>query len=192
MTTEEQTIAPPDPQIPDTGGPTLPEEHRKKLDTIVSKMHDNGESDDAIHAVVDDFKKKYSAAPASSAKPVTDKLKEFQDQQRRASTEPGFKPGVMPIPQMTPEKVKEFNDKIAQNVQQHAKEVAQARESLKKIHDNIAPVAQTALKEDLEKDALAKGQTKVQQIGSDASHVNGVPLPGDFPKAPDITPEMLQ
>lgn len=192
MATEEQTIAPPDPQTPDTGGPVLPEQHRKKLDIIVSKMHDNGESDEAIHAVVDDFKKKYSAAPASSEKPATDKLKEFQDQQRRASTEPGFKPGVMPLPQMTPEKVKEFNDKITQNVQQHAKEVTQARENLKKIHDNITPVAQAALKEDLEKDALSKGQAKLQQIGSDATRVNGVPLPGDFPKAPDVTPDMLQ
>lgn len=47
----------------------LPDDKRQQLDTIVQKMVANKESDDNIHFVVDDFKKKYTA-PASSPAPV--------------------------------------------------------------------------------------------------------------------------
>lgn len=45
--------------------PELAEEHRTKLDSIVQQMVKNKESDSAIQMVVNDFKQKYSATPAS-------------------------------------------------------------------------------------------------------------------------------
>lgn len=41
----------------------LSEEHRAKLDNIVSQMQSNGESDNDIQFVVDDFKTKYGTSP---------------------------------------------------------------------------------------------------------------------------------
>jgi hypothetical protein len=41
--------------------PTLTDEHRSKLDGIVSQMHQNGEDDSSIQAVVNDYKGKYGA-----------------------------------------------------------------------------------------------------------------------------------
>src|SRR6476469_1547547 len=49
----------------------LSEAHRSKLDSVVSQMEANGEAPDAIQAVVEDFKAKYSSAgvqaPAAQA-----------------------------------------------------------------------------------------------------------------------------
>lgn len=46
--------------------PKLSDDHRAKLDSIVSKMIANKESDDAINAVVNDFKTKYTTQSSTS------------------------------------------------------------------------------------------------------------------------------
>src|SRR5688572_24608590 len=43
--------------------PKLTESNRRKLDSIVQKMVDNKESDEAISFVVNDFKSKYATKP---------------------------------------------------------------------------------------------------------------------------------
>jgi|SRR5215471_3666411 len=42
--------------------PQLPDDRRTQLDGIVQQMHSNGESDENIQAVVDDFKQKYATS----------------------------------------------------------------------------------------------------------------------------------
>jgi len=50
----------------------LEESHRQKLDGIVQKMSDNGESGDNIQFVVNDFKNKYGVKKrANKGKPRT-------------------------------------------------------------------------------------------------------------------------
>src|ERR1700744_4112605 len=61
-TDQDQQAGGPGPQ------PALSEESRKKLDTIVSQMAANKETDEAIKTVVEDFKKKYSAPSVSLPK----------------------------------------------------------------------------------------------------------------------------
>lgn len=54
-----EDIAYQDP-VPKSGTTQLPDQHRAKLDSIVTKMIANKESDESIRAVVNDFKQKYA------------------------------------------------------------------------------------------------------------------------------------
>lgn len=73
-----EDIAYQDP-VPKSGG-QLSDQHRTKLDSIVTKMIANKESDDNIRSVVNDFKQKYSAAAEQPKQPV------------EAPVQVGFKP----------------------------------------------------------------------------------------------------
>ncbi len=64
--------SPAPPQAPPAQGSTLDEASRTKLDGIVQQMQTNGETDQYIQNVVDDFKQKYGTAntPAPDTTPV--------------------------------------------------------------------------------------------------------------------------
>lgn len=57
----------------------LADDHRVKLDSIVSKMIANKESDDAINAVVNDFKTKYTSPQLDSAQQKLSPFKPMSD-----------------------------------------------------------------------------------------------------------------
>jgi len=127
---------------------TLNEESRSKLDGIVSKMQENGESEDNIRFVVDDFKAKYSekkneslpskpsAAPLQSPAQGTDDRFSFDK-----VLNPNKQEGNAPLPQpVTPKVAPKKSEKYLEANWMTAADP----QSLKEKPEGVAPIKSAA------------------------------------------------
>jgi len=127
---------------------TLNEESRSKLDGIVSKMQENGESEDNIRFVVDDFKAKYSEKKNESlpSKPsATPSQSPAQETDDRFSFDkvlnPNKQEGNAPLPQpVTPKVAPKKSEKYLEANWMKAADP----QSLKEKPEGVAPIKSAA------------------------------------------------
>lgn len=133
--------------MPDIGDPTLSEQDRKKLDSIVQQMQGNKESDENIQFVVSDFKKKYGNVGGS--KPYISPAKTTPETPVLAAynpTNPAKIDHPVTIKGPTQELSQEQIQKLPTVQQKHDEEVSKAAQNVNATLANIQSTAANVLR----------------------------------------------